>query len=150
MDGQIKLPVEIIFISIFIYIKWQMSVICQDYHVILIHQNVEGGESVVFDLDSRLGFPCDFGHYVTEGIRSDDPILPQYRRLVGKTLVHLVLLYINPCVFFSFASVKIFQPRNSSVYLISVITSELKRVKCICCQPSSVASCIMVRPCLSP
>jgi hypothetical protein len=35
---------------------------------------------VVFDLDSDLSFPCDFGEYIDICIRPEMPILSSYRR----------------------------------------------------------------------
>ena len=54
----------------------------QDYHVILIHKNVNAKQSWVYDLDSRLDFPCDFHTYCKLTIRDDDSVQPMFQRFV--------------------------------------------------------------------
>lgn len=50
-----------------------------DYHVILIHKK-NGGESVVYDFDTTLDFPCDFKVYVSLCIRDETNITHIYHR----------------------------------------------------------------------
>ncbi|XP_028917761.1 protein N-terminal glutamine amidohydrolase isoform X5 [Ornithorhynchus anatinus] len=50
-----------------------------DYHVVLLHLS-SGGQSFVYDLDTVLPFPCAFDAYVEDSFKSDDDILPRFRR----------------------------------------------------------------------
>lgn len=50
----------------------------QDYHVIFVHST--RAETSVYDLDSRLGFPCEFGRYVESTFRDDRQLRPCFRR----------------------------------------------------------------------
>ncbi|KAJ0055168.1 hypothetical protein NL108_011455 [Boleophthalmus pectinirostris] len=51
-----------------------------DYHVVLLWSR-SGLEPLVFDLDSVLDFPCSLQDYVTQALRSDQDLHPQYHRL---------------------------------------------------------------------
>ncbi|KAL4224097.1 hypothetical protein ACF0H5_017551 [Mactra antiquata] len=55
------------------------GVVLWDYHVIFIH--CDGNECLVYDLDSRLDFPCNILTYIEKGILSCDHLKPQYKRL---------------------------------------------------------------------
>ncbi|MED6266035.1 Protein N-terminal glutamine amidohydrolase [Characodon lateralis] len=50
-----------------------------DYHVILLHVRPES-DSLVYDLDSELSFPCSLRLYGTMAFRSDCHIRPEYHR----------------------------------------------------------------------
>ena len=54
--------------------------------MILIYKNIEG-RSIVYDLDSRLEFPCSFSVYANEVIRDDSTLKQHLRRFVQCTLV---------------------------------------------------------------
>nr|CAG4641148.1 EOG090X0C0Q [Eulimnadia texana] len=57
----------------------ETGLVIWDYHVIFVVQK-NAGKSLVYDLDSRLNFPCDFDEYVAKTIQSDDNIFPQFHR----------------------------------------------------------------------
>ncbi|KAM9737365.1 protein N-terminal glutamine amidohydrolase [Menidia menidia] len=50
-----------------------------DYHVILIQIDPQS-DSLVYDLDSELSFPCSLQLYATQALRSDRSIKPEYHR----------------------------------------------------------------------
>ena len=52
----------------------------QDYHVIFIYQGPK--ESVVYDLDTALAFPCLFQTYSLQAIGSDGEMKPEFHRQV--------------------------------------------------------------------
>jgi len=54
--------------------------------VIFIYKNTEG-RSIVYDLDSRLEFPCSFSVYANEVIRDDFTLQQHFHRFVQCTLV---------------------------------------------------------------
>lgn len=53
-----------------------------DYHVIMMCRESSSSFShpLVYDLDSRLPFPCSFPRYWDQGIRSDSLICPEFVR----------------------------------------------------------------------
>ena len=51
----------------------------KDYHVICVYK-VEDGEAVVYDLDSRLSFPCLFNEYVAKAIQPDELLKAEFHR----------------------------------------------------------------------
>ena len=60
----------------------QEHLIFWDYHVFLVHKRAKTGqESVVYDLDTRLRFPCNFTEYLEEVIKDDVLIPAEYHRL---------------------------------------------------------------------
>ena len=50
-----------------------------DYHVILIKRDITG--TLVYDLDTRLPFPCDFKVYTDKTFGDDTTILPEFHRM---------------------------------------------------------------------
>ncbi|XP_038246753.1 protein N-terminal glutamine amidohydrolase isoform X6 [Dermochelys coriacea] len=52
-----------------------------DYHVILLHVS-SGDQNFIYDLDTVLPFPCPFDTYTEEAFKSDDIILPGFRRKI--------------------------------------------------------------------
>ncbi|KAM7176208.1 protein N-terminal glutamine amidohydrolase [Macrochelys suwanniensis] len=50
-----------------------------DYHVILLHVS-SGDQNFIYDLDTVLPFPCPFDTYIEEAFKSDDILLPGFRR----------------------------------------------------------------------
>ncbi|XP_040908519.1 protein N-terminal glutamine amidohydrolase [Toxotes jaculatrix] len=50
-----------------------------DYHVILL-QVCGPSDSLVYDLDSELSFPCSLKLYAAQALRSDRSIRPEYHR----------------------------------------------------------------------
>ncbi|XP_072226272.1 protein N-terminal glutamine amidohydrolase [Leuresthes tenuis] len=50
-----------------------------DYHVILIQVGLQS-DSLVYDLDSELSFPCSLQLYAAQAFRSDRNIKPEYHR----------------------------------------------------------------------
>lgn len=50
-----------------------------DYHVIFIHKMPDG--SFVYDLDTRLNFPCPFKIYLDNGVHSCESLKPQFHRM---------------------------------------------------------------------
>lgn len=50
-----------------------------DYHVIMIAK-LEGHASTVYDLDTRLPFPCDFHQYFEEALKADDSFNECYQK----------------------------------------------------------------------
>ncbi|XP_029942504.1 protein N-terminal glutamine amidohydrolase [Salarias fasciatus] len=50
-----------------------------DYHVVLL-QTGSGSESLIYDLDSELPFPCSLDRYIHQALRSDRAIRPEYHR----------------------------------------------------------------------
>uniref|UniRef100_A0A452HSC5 Protein N-terminal glutamine amidohydrolase n=1 Tax=Gopherus agassizii TaxID=38772 RepID=A0A452HSC5_9SAUR len=52
-----------------------------DYHVILLHV-ASGDQNFIYDLDSVLPFPCPFDTYIEESFKSDDILLPGFRRKI--------------------------------------------------------------------
>lgn len=57
----------------------------KDYHVICVYK-MEDGEAVVYDLDSRLSFPCLFNEYVAKAIQPDELLEAEFHRYVMKSL----------------------------------------------------------------
>ncbi|XP_043363321.1 protein N-terminal glutamine amidohydrolase isoform X3 [Dermochelys coriacea] len=53
----------------------------KDYHVILLHVS-SGDQNFIYDLDTVLPFPCPFDTYTEEAFKSDDIILPGFRRKI--------------------------------------------------------------------
>ncbi|CAN9503558.1 unnamed protein product [Ophioblennius macclurei] len=51
-----------------------------DYHVVLLQTGSHHADSLVYDLDSELSFPCSLGLYVDQALRSDRHIRPEYHR----------------------------------------------------------------------
>ncbi|XP_021373125.1 protein N-terminal glutamine amidohydrolase-like isoform X2 [Mizuhopecten yessoensis] len=54
------------------------GVVVWDYHVIFVYN--EGDVSLVYDLDTKLPFPCDFTEYAAKGIRPNKTVKKQYHR----------------------------------------------------------------------
>ncbi|XP_032659409.1 protein N-terminal glutamine amidohydrolase [Chelonoidis abingdonii] len=52
-----------------------------DYHVILLHV-ASGDQNFIYDLDTVLPFPCPFDTYIQESFKSDDILLPGFRRKI--------------------------------------------------------------------
>lgn len=52
----------------------------QDYHVLLIYKGE--GESIVYDLDTILPFPCRFTTYLEYAIDKDSLLKPEFHRSV--------------------------------------------------------------------
>nr|XP_048697598.1 protein N-terminal glutamine amidohydrolase isoform X4 [Caretta caretta] len=52
-----------------------------DYHVILLHVS-SGDQNFIYDLDTVLPFPCPFDTYIEEAFKSDDILLPGFRRKI--------------------------------------------------------------------
>ncbi|XP_064612892.1 protein N-terminal glutamine amidohydrolase-like isoform X2 [Liolophura sinensis] len=50
-----------------------------DYHVILLHRQ-SSSVVQVYDLDTRLTFPCSFRRYAQQAIHSEDFLKPEYKR----------------------------------------------------------------------
>lgn len=50
-----------------------------DYHVVLLHVCLQS-DSLVYDLDSELPFPCSLQLYAAQALRSDRTIQPAYHR----------------------------------------------------------------------
>uniref|UniRef100_A0A8C4NE84 Protein N-terminal glutamine amidohydrolase n=1 Tax=Eptatretus burgeri TaxID=7764 RepID=A0A8C4NE84_EPTBU len=50
-----------------------------DYHVILLH--VAQDQSLVYDLDTTLPFPCSLEIYVQDALRADEMLRQCYRRM---------------------------------------------------------------------
>ncbi|XP_022603284.1 protein N-terminal glutamine amidohydrolase [Seriola dumerili] len=50
-----------------------------DYHVILLQAGLQS-DSLVYDLDSELSFPCSLKLYAAQAFRSDRNIRPEYHR----------------------------------------------------------------------
>ena len=50
-----------------------------DYHVILIRRENSG--TFVYDLDTRLPFPCDFQLYIDKSFGEERNILPKFHRM---------------------------------------------------------------------
>lgn len=51
------------------------------------------GQSVVYDFDTRLGFPCTFSEYVARAIRSEESLNVKYHRLVCcEYWMHVIIL----------------------------------------------------------
>ncbi|XP_056254730.1 protein N-terminal glutamine amidohydrolase isoform X1 [Seriola aureovittata] len=50
-----------------------------DYHVILLQVGLQS-DSLVYDLDSELSFPCSLKLYAAQAFRSDRNIRPEYHR----------------------------------------------------------------------
>lgn len=55
------------------------KMVCWDYHVIFILANCDK-DSMVYDLDTTLSFPCDFKTYAGSGIRPNSTLQPQFHR----------------------------------------------------------------------
>ncbi|KAJ8312595.1 hypothetical protein KUTeg_009968 [Tegillarca granosa] len=53
------------------------KMVCWDYHVIFILANCDK-DSMVYDLDTTLSFPCDFKTYAGSGIRPNSILQPQF------------------------------------------------------------------------
>ncbi|XP_005948875.1 protein N-terminal glutamine amidohydrolase isoform X4 [Haplochromis burtoni] len=49
-----------------------------DYHVILLQ--ADQSDSLVYDLDSTLSFPCSLKLYAAQALRSESDIRPEYHR----------------------------------------------------------------------
>ncbi|XP_060596139.1 protein N-terminal glutamine amidohydrolase-like [Ruditapes philippinarum] len=49
-----------------------------DYHVIFLHKAQDG--SYIYDLDTKLDFPCMFSHYIDRGIQSCDKFKKEFHR----------------------------------------------------------------------
>ncbi|XP_069135710.1 protein N-terminal glutamine amidohydrolase-like [Argopecten irradians] len=54
------------------------GVVVWDYHVICIYNDDD--TSLVYDLDTKLPFPCDFSEYTAKGIRPNLTLKKQYHR----------------------------------------------------------------------
>jgi N-terminal glutamine amidase len=67
----------------------------QDYHVILVYRHMSSKQSWVYDLDTRLDFPCCFKRYAEETIGDDDMLQPEYQRLVQEVMHLLVNKPVN-------------------------------------------------------
>ncbi|XP_067387206.1 protein N-terminal glutamine amidohydrolase isoform X2 [Emydura macquarii macquarii] len=52
-----------------------------DYHVILLHVS-SGDQNFIYDLDTVLPFPCPFDTYIEEAFKSDDILLPAFKRKI--------------------------------------------------------------------
>ncbi|XP_071356274.1 protein N-terminal glutamine amidohydrolase isoform X4 [Trachinotus anak] len=50
-----------------------------DYHVILLQVGLQS-DSLVYDLDSELSFPCNLKLYAAQALRSERNIRPEYHR----------------------------------------------------------------------
>ncbi|XP_030074665.1 protein N-terminal glutamine amidohydrolase isoform X2 [Microcaecilia unicolor] len=50
-----------------------------DYHVILLRV-LSGNQSLIYDLDTLLPFPCPFDTYIEKAFKSDSNIHPEFRR----------------------------------------------------------------------
>ena len=50
-----------------------------DYHVILLRRR--HGQTAVYDLDTRLPFPCDFKLYADSSFGDESAMLPKFHRL---------------------------------------------------------------------
>ncbi|XP_065222120.1 protein N-terminal glutamine amidohydrolase isoform X2 [Planococcus citri] len=50
-----------------------------DYHVITVYGNRKHGYHVL-DLDTRLSFPVPFKQYASEALKSEETIMPDYKR----------------------------------------------------------------------
>nr|CAG4647345.1 EOG090X0C0Q [Megafenestra aurita] len=57
----------------------QDGLVIWDYHVIFIHKAKDG--PLVYDLDSKTVFPCNFEDYQNKVLHSEDKILSQFHRL---------------------------------------------------------------------
>ncbi|EFN57465.1 hypothetical protein CHLNCDRAFT_13094, partial [Chlorella variabilis] len=55
------------------------KVVCWDYHVLLVAQQ-EGGEALVFDLDTTLPFPCSLADYRRHALLGAANLPQHYRR----------------------------------------------------------------------
>lgn len=54
-------------------------IVVQDYHVILMQVGPECN-SLIYDLDTELSYPCSLKLYATQAFRSDRNIRPEYHR----------------------------------------------------------------------
>nr|XP_039255419.1 protein N-terminal glutamine amidohydrolase-like [Styela clava] len=54
------------------------TMVMWDYHVILFVEN----ESLIYDLDTMLGFPCSLEEYATEAFNFNMKLKPQFERLL--------------------------------------------------------------------
>ncbi|XP_006137547.2 protein N-terminal glutamine amidohydrolase [Pelodiscus sinensis] len=61
-----------------------------DYHVVLLHLS-SGDQNFIYDLDTVLPFPCPFDIYIEEAFKSDDDLLPEFRRKVRLVRADLYL-----------------------------------------------------------
>ncbi|XP_074841723.1 protein N-terminal glutamine amidohydrolase isoform X2 [Carettochelys insculpta] len=61
-----------------------------DYHVVLLHVS-SGDQNFIYDLDTVLPFPCPFHTYIEEAFKSDDVLLPEFRRKVRLVRADLFL-----------------------------------------------------------
>uniref|UniRef100_A0A8C7Y576 Protein N-terminal glutamine amidohydrolase n=1 Tax=Oryzias sinensis TaxID=183150 RepID=A0A8C7Y576_9TELE len=59
--------------------EWFWRSVLQDYHVILLKVGVKS-DSVIYDLDSVLPFPCSLRLYAAQALRSDRNLRPEYHR----------------------------------------------------------------------
>lgn len=55
------------------------TMVIWDYHVIFIY-SPPNGDTIVYDLDTTLPFPCDFKTYFLQGIRSNQSLQPKFYR----------------------------------------------------------------------
>uniref|UniRef100_A0A8C3SC54 Protein N-terminal glutamine amidohydrolase n=1 Tax=Chelydra serpentina TaxID=8475 RepID=A0A8C3SC54_CHESE len=72
--------------SVSCWFQLQLALSCcyswkQDYHVILLHVS-SGDQNFIYDLDTVLPFPCPFDTYIEEAFKSDDILLPGFRRKI--------------------------------------------------------------------
>lgn len=51
-----------------------------DYHVIFLYRTSES-ETLVYDLDTTLMFPCDFHQYYEESIKDNSSLNPEFHRM---------------------------------------------------------------------
>lgn len=51
-----------------------------DYHVIMIIKQDDQQQSLVYDLDTTLTFPCSFQQYLNDGIRSESEFIEKFKR----------------------------------------------------------------------
>ncbi|CAM5088540.1 unnamed protein product [Eretmochelys imbricata] len=59
----------------------KVQILKGDYHVILLHVSSED-QNFIYDLDTVLPFPCPFDTYIEEAFKSDDILLPGFRRKI--------------------------------------------------------------------
>uniref|UniRef100_UPI0037E85C61 protein N-terminal glutamine amidohydrolase isoform X1 n=2 Tax=Semicossyphus pulcher TaxID=241346 RepID=UPI0037E85C61 len=55
------------------------SCVFQDYHVVLLQVGLQS-DTLLYDLDSELSFPCSLKLYANQALRSDHHINPTYHR----------------------------------------------------------------------
>lgn len=63
----------------FFKLQGKLLNVFQDYHVILLLRAADG-ETLVYDFDTTLEFPCVFDTYIEHAIKQEDNLLEHYRR----------------------------------------------------------------------